>query len=174
MKIISIDPGTYYTGYAIFNESHRYLDNKGLIDYGVIYSKNNSLQERLHHLRGELIELTGKYDLDVLVMENYFFHTQTTQGKYILYAQGVILEALHNKQILVEYLTPSEVKKFITGNGLSKKNIIKQQVEIIFEKTIDKSKFPDITKLDDIYDAIAIGHTFVNVKANKIKNTKEL
>ena len=174
MIILSVDPGTYYTGYAIFNDVHRHLDNKGVLDYGVIESSDSRLSHRLHNIRVGIKDLIEKYQVNMLVMESYFFHTNTIQGKYILHAQGVILEAASEYNIDFDMITPSEVKKYITNNGIAKKDLVKQEIIKIYKEILDKNKFSNINKTDDIYDAIAIGHTWIYTKLNTYKSKKQI
>ncbi len=176
MIVLGVDPGSYYTGYSVFNSVHIHLDNKGLIDYGVIHAPNNaSLSSRLHTIRDGLIELLNKHEIETVCLESYFFHTNTAQGKYILFVQGVILEVLSMyPKIETYFVMPSEVKSTVTGYGKSKKQQIKECIEMIYGKIVDKTKFSDISKFDDIYDAIAIGHTFVYKKLISLHKLKEL
>ncbi len=176
MEILGLDPGTYYTGFSVFNPQHIYLNNKGLIDYGVIHISNNTeLSNRLGIIREELIKIIDRHEINAVCLESYYFHTNTAQGKYILFAQGVILETIgHYPGIKHYFLMPSEVKSCVTGYGKSNKTQVMENIELFYGKVVDKTKFPDINKFDDIYDAIAIGHTFIYKKLPSLKRLKEL
>jgi len=142
--IISVDPGNYKTGFAIFHkEGNRYK----LINSGTIIApkkKPNNLEFIFQNLK-EIIE---EYQPVEMALESSFYGKNPQTLIRLGEIRGVILlsATLYNLKIF-EY-TPQQVKNSITGYGWAKKEDILSMVERFFKvkpETYDEA------------DAIAIG-----------------
>ena len=159
MRILGIDPGIGRTGWGIVGvESGEWRVEK----YGCIEtSKDSSIEQRLHKLYLEIIEITKNAKPDALAIEELFFNTNAKTALVVGQARGVILLAAAMQQIPVAVYTPLQVKIAVTGYGRAEKSQVGQMVKTLL-------KLPAIPKPDDIADALAIAltHAF-SVRMNK-------
>lgn len=147
MIILGIDPGFAILGYGII----LYEGNKfKTIDYGAI--KTPSTMEaplRLKKIYKDLNEIIGKYNPDVVAIEELFFNNNAKTALLVGHARGVaVLAAANNDKEIFEY-TPLQVKQGVTGYGRADKKQVQQMVKTL----LNLSKVP---KPDDIADALAV------------------
>ena len=163
MRILGIDPGTATTGYGVLNwdGSEIYSLHKfGWIETDKMLEAN----VRLNSIYRQLMALLAELKPDTMVMEKIFFFSNAKTIIRVSQAQGVILLAAEHSNIPVCELSPSEVKKIVTGNGRAKKPEMQTIIKKIFKlKTPDKKK----THFDDAADALAIALCYIK------KNNKE-
>ncbi len=151
MKVLAIDPGTRYCGYAFLEE------NKGktmLIEASVLKLKPTlPLAERIYSIysffHGKIEDCPG---LTHLALETPFCGKNTQSFLKLGYVRGLLYLLSQQFDVkLLEY-PPTVIKQAITSWG----GAPKEQVATVIYKL-----FPTLTTglRDDITDAIAIGLT---------------
>lgn len=161
MQFLGIDPGYGRIGYALIANCAK--NRLQPLDWGVLETdaKLNHPQ-RLLQLQTMLDELLKRYSekekIFAAAVEEVFFRKNLTTGVKLLQARGVILCTLAVRKITVVEITPTELKKMISGNGNAKKDIVKLMVTRLlslpqqsFQKTAEQKSLPD-----DAYDALAL------------------
>ena len=152
MIILSIDPGNYKTGFAIFDFSSKNLP-KHVIS-GVIKAKKRP--DNLKGIYTKLGEIINKFQPKEIALEASFYGKNPQSLIRLGEVRGVIflLSSIYNIPIF-EY-TPQQVKNAITGYGWSDKQSVLKMVEKIFNLRLNST---------DEADAIAVGFChFLNKK----------
>jgi len=117
MRVMGVDTSTK-TGYVI-------LDDKGdVASVGVLYHKpqNNRFARIAHYTReiGELIEAHG---VDLVIIEGYSF-----AGKFnnsLQYEMGACIRMkMWQDEVKFVEVAPTSLKKFVTGKGNAKKDLM--------------------------------------------------
>ena len=162
MRILAVDPGYDRLGLAIL-EKLPPLSKKEKLIYSTCLttSSQNDFSERLKII-GETIEkIIKEYKPTALVIESLFFNNNQKTALLVAEVKGAVKYiALSQKLTIFEY-TPLQIKTAVTGYGRS----TKQQITIMVKNLIEITKE---IKLDDEYDAIAVGLTYFAV--NPINN----
>lgn len=153
MKIIAVDPGYERVGIAILEKNSG--DRKEKVIFSECFHTSSKLEpsERLKLIGEEIKKVVEKYNPEYLAIETLFFNTNQKTAMMVSQARGAILYQSCVSGLKVCELTPLQVKTAVTGYGRSdKKGVISMIPKLVLiEKDI---------KLDDEYDAIAIGITF--------------
>ncbi len=151
MKVLGIDPGTKTMGFGIIERAG---DTISHIDSGVIKFKNRDLQESIKLIPSLLDEVTREHQIDTISMETLFFAINPKSVIKLAQFRGALLAYFLDRFDRVEEFSPLEIKKSITGNGKSSKQIVNQKVrEILNIET-------EIRPLD-ISDALAVAITYL-------------
>jgi crossover junction endodeoxyribonuclease RuvC len=152
MKILAIDPGYEKVGYAIFEKQQDKHDK----DFTFIASDliktspKNPHEVRLKEIFDSLDKIVKTHKIDLLVLEQLFiFKNQKTVLK-VAQAIGAIELVAAQNNLLIERLTPLQIKQIITGYGNADKLAVKKMIDLTLT---DKVKVKD----DDESDAIACG-----------------
>ncbi|MCC7004553.1 crossover junction endodeoxyribonuclease RuvC [Candidatus Nomurabacteria bacterium] len=153
MKIIAVDPGYERVGIAILEKNSG--DKKEKVVFSKCFKTNSKLEpsERLKLIGKEVEEVIKKYDPEFLAIETLFFNTNQKTAMMVSQARGVILYQSCISGLKVCELTPLQVKTAVTGYGRSDKKAVIDMIPKLV--SIEKE-----VRLDDEYDAIAIGITF--------------
>ncbi len=149
MKILAIDPGFDRMGMAVVSGD---ASNPDFIWGTCVTPKKGVLSERLVDIFDAVDKAVKKYKPDIVAVETLFFSVNKKTALNVAHARGVILvSASINNTLITEY-SPQEIKLAVTGYGNAKK----QAVITMVEKLI---KLPKKKRLDDEFDAIALGIT---------------
>ncbi|OQX53142.1 MAG: crossover junction endodeoxyribonuclease RuvC [Candidatus Omnitrophica bacterium 4484_213] len=145
MRILGIDPGTVITGFGVVEKKENKLR---VIDYGIIKPKSRlSLVQRLKYIYKEINQIIKKNNLDILVIEDIFFHKNFRSAAKIGEARSVAILAAANQNLeVIEYL-PTEIKQSVIGNGRASK----VQVQNMVKRILGLSEIP----FSDAADALA-------------------
>lgn len=151
MRIVAIDPGYDRLGVAVLEKQPR--RGETLLFSGCITTERNAPHEkRLERIGAKVKEIIKRQKPDALAIETLFLHTNQKTAMRVAEARGVVLcEAARAGLPVFEY-TPLQIKIAVTGYGRSDK----KQVTEMIKKLI---ALPDKERLDDEYDAIAVGLT---------------
>lgn len=152
MLFMGIDPGYGRLGYALVQKEKQKLK---AVCWGVMESSPQlEHPQRLLQLYNQLSEVIGQQEEKIVLanVEQVFFRKNLTTGVKLLQARGVILLNLATHNIPVTEISPTEVKKMITGHGNSKKDIIIKMVTRIL--SLSPKQTPNIP--DDAFDALAM------------------
>jgi crossover junction endodeoxyribonuclease RuvC len=150
MVILGIDPGIANTGYGVIEIDG---EEAKLITYGAFHTSADEKKEiRLAQLFEKISELMTKHKPDAVSIELLFFNRNTKTALQVGEARGVVLLATGlQKRDLFEY-TPLQVKECLTGYGRTKKNSVREVVQM--ELNMDKPPKPI-----DASDALALALT---------------
>ncbi|WP_317363265.1 crossover junction endodeoxyribonuclease RuvC [Campylobacter helveticus] len=149
MKILGIDPGSRFCGYAILEATK---SKNSLIEAGLIKIKPSTLQYQITELCEGLDLIFKAYHFDEVAIEDIFFaYNPRSVLKLAQFRGALSLKILQLHGEFAEY-TPLQIKKTITGKAKASK----EQVAFMVKRLLGISK--DIKPLD-ITDAIAIALT---------------
>ena len=168
MKILGIDPGSRFCGYAIIQtptKTDKNSTNSGknalnsvnsgknvLIEAGLIKIKPSTLQFQITELCEGLDLIFKAHEFGAVAIEDIFFaHNPKSVLKLAQFRGALSLKILQIHGEFAEY-TPLQVKKTITGNGKASK----EQVAFMVKRLLGIQK--ELKPLD-ITDAIAIALT---------------
>lgn len=149
MKILGIDPGSRFCGYAILDVNK---NKNNLIEAGLIKIKPSKLQYQISELCEGLDLIFKAHKFDEVAIEDIFFaYNPKTVLKLAQFRGALSLKILQVHGNFAEY-TPLQIKKTVTG----KAKATKEQVAFMVRRLLGISK--DIKPLD-ITDAIAVALT---------------
>lgn len=167
MIILAIDPGVEKMGFSIFDKQSNGKVKYSFIKSGLVKTARNLSHElRLHQIYKEIKVLVEQYNPSLIVMERLFFTNNQKTAIAVGQAQGVILLLSAESGIPTEYLTPNEIKAFVTGNG----NADKKSVQKMLRLTM-KEQLPE-TWEDDESDAIACGLAYCCINPSLVAASK--
>lgn len=150
MRVLAIDPGYGRCGVAVVEKEN----GKELWVYSdcIETSKDAPFSERLGRVTGEIGRLIEKHAPDAIALEKLFFNTNQKTALQVAEVRGAILHVAHAAGIPVAEYTPGAIKSATAGYGKADKKQITQMIHLLLK--IEKP-----IKLDDEYDAIAVGIT---------------
>lgn len=106
------------TGYAI-------LDDKGeVVNVGVLHHKPQANRfARFAHYTREISELVEAYGVDVVIIEGYSFGGKFNNS--LQYELGSCIRMkLYQDEVMFVEVPPTSLKKFVTGKGNAKKDLM--------------------------------------------------
>ena len=146
---MGLDTGYARLGYSIIGLSKK-ESIPHVIDYGVIETgMHESDQKRLMHLEKSLDSILSKKQIHACALEEVFIRKNISTGTRLLQARGVILLVLGKNNIPVHAVSPTAVKKMLTGSGTASKHQMQNMVTKLL-------KLKEIPKPDDAADAVAL------------------
>lgn len=163
MRVLAIDPGYGRCGVAILER----VDNKDTLVYSgcIETAAETEFNQRLNTVASECRRLMHEYAPSSIAMEKLYFAKSRTTGLKVAEVRGAILALAGEMSIPVSEYSPSEVKSAAAGyGGADKKHVIKMLHALV---KIDKP-----IRLDDEYDAIAVGVT--HLACHKLAAAKAL
>ena len=160
MKIIlGIDPGYDRMGVSI-------IEKKSNTDYKVIFStclksdKKLETNKRIFGIGKDLKKIIQKYNPTDLAIEKLFFTTNQKTVMGVSEARGAVIYLAQDLGLNVSEYTPLQIKMAITGYGKADKNQVYFMIKQIFKLKESVEK-----RIDDEFDAIAVGYThLISVK----------
>ncbi|MFC1730957.1 crossover junction endodeoxyribonuclease RuvC [candidate division KSB1 bacterium] len=151
MKVLAIDPGYERLGVAVVEKPEV---GKEVLLYSDCFrtSSKDDFKERLFQIGAEVERVIKEYSPDALAIEQLFFNTNQKTVMYVAEVIGAINYICKKNNLLTFEYTPLQIKNAVSGYGRSTKEQVAKMVPQLIE--IRKE-----IKLDDEYDAIAIGLT---------------
>ena len=152
MKVLAIDPGYARIGFAIL------LKENGVIT--LVHSEcfetdiKTEYKTRLVQVGKHLEHLIQNHKPEQAAIENLFFAKNKKTAMQIAEVRGICIYQAEKQGVLVTEHTPNQVKSAITGNGNANKEQMMRMIPHLLQ--INES---DRKRVDDEYDAIAIGIT---------------
>lgn len=142
-SVLAIDPGYDRVGLAVF-------DGMELVHSECFSPIDKDFSARLRDIYAYITNMLKKYKPDAVAIETLFFTKNVKTAIKVAEARGVaVLAAANTHTPLFEY-SPQEVKTAVTGQGNASKDGVIKMVELTV-------KMPKKKRLDDEYDAIALG-----------------
>lgn len=150
MRVLAIDPGYGRCGVAVIEkgngkESYIYSDC-------IETSASQAFEERLGVVADECARLIKKHKPDALAMERLFFTSNQKTAMHVAEVRGAILQVAQLAGLPAFEYTPGQIKSATAGHGKADKKQVAQMIHLLLK--IEKP-----IKLDDEYDAIAVGIT---------------
>jgi crossover junction endodeoxyribonuclease RuvC len=147
-RILSIDPGLSFTGWAIIEN----LGNAAILKkYGVIkLPRTSTLNKKLYDIYFTLFEIISSNNITHLALETPFLGKNAATFLKLGYIRGTLLLLAEIHDLSVSDFSPQAVKRAVTGYGASDKEAVSRAVCRIFRIENPLEKY-------DISDAIAVG-----------------
>lgn len=147
MRVLGIDPGFSFTGYAIVIKDQ---NKTGLIDFGYLkLPQSKSLQERVALFHDALEQKIINFQVTHLAIETPFLGKNAQNFLKLGYLRGILYFLAHKHHLTLYEFAPTQIKQSLTGFG----GATKEQVSrVLFQL------FPTLAKPDkyDATDALAI------------------
>jgi len=157
MRILSIDPGYERLGVAIIEKEAVGKKERLVFSDCIRTSAKLSPHERLLIIGSAIESLIKEYEPKCVALEALFFTNNQKTAMLVAEARGVILYEAARAELEIKEYGPGEIKAAITGYGRSDKAGMMAMIPHL----IDTSAMKDSKKkLDDEFDAIAVGLTF--------------
>ena len=127
MIVLGLDPGIANTGFGL-------IDSKGkeikLISCGCIKTSNTSTnQQRLEEICSDINDIISTHKPELIAAEGIFSnHLYPRAGLSLGRVLGAINSMLSSRNISLIEITPTEIKKHVTGKGNSSKNEVRECV----------------------------------------------
>ena len=149
-RILGVDPGFERIGIAVIAAS-----GKETLLYSDCFrtSPKDPFSLRLLSIGREVGRVMERYKPDALAIEPVLFNTNQKTVMRVSEARGVIIYEASSRGISIFEYTPLQVKIAVTGYGHATKEQITAMVPKLIALKGNKKR------LDDEYDAIAIGIT---------------
>ncbi len=150
LRILGIDPGLSITGYGCLDIQPG-NGEPVVTEAGIIRLKAHApLAYRLAQLHEDLGAILDELVPGVMVVEQLFSHYRHVRTSILMgHARGVVLLAGQERNIAVDELQPTEVKKAITGNGHASKEQMQEAIRC-------QCRLAATPEPPDVADALAI------------------
>ena len=123
MIILGLDPGLNKTGFGIIklqNNTNIYIAS------GIINSSKYIDNNKLGNIVTQLKKIIEEYKPNYCSIENFFFSKHIRSIMQLSQARGACVGTVSSFGIRIDSYSPKTVKKVITGNGNSTKNIVQE------------------------------------------------
>ena len=150
MRVLSVDPGYERLGIAIVEK----VKGTETLVYSDCLQTDKSFpyEERLHQLGEKIEEVIQKFKPEIFASESLFFTKNQKTAIDVAGVRGMLFYISKKYKLTLFEYTPLQIKIAVTGYGKSDK----KQVMAMLTRLI---KIEKKIKLDDEYDAIAVGLT---------------
>lgn len=146
-RILGVDPGTNFLGYAILEVEGKSLT---LITMSTLaLSHLDEQQDKLKRIFEKIDWAIKHFKPTQMAIEQPFYAKNVQSMLKLGRAQGVAIAAAINNGIIVEEYLPKEVKKSVVGNGNAAKEQVAAMLGHILGRPIEPSYF-------DASDALAV------------------
>ena len=147
MIFLGLDPGYARLGFGIVELNGTNLKH---IEHGT-FETDSGLQfpERLLQLEERIQKILARYDFSYCALEQVFFRKNLTTGVLLIQARGVVILTLARAKIQFSEVSPTSLKKALTGSGVAGK----PQMQSMTARLLSLSAIP---KPDDAADALAL------------------
>lgn len=136
MRILGLDPGLTYTGWAIISVGHCPGVQWTCEALGRIHTKpKQDLGERLAILHQKILEVCTQWKPTVAAIEQIFVNSNPASALKLGLARGVVFMTPAHYGIAVKEYSANTVKKCITGNGHANKEQVLQMIRHLFSIT---------------------------------------
>jgi crossover junction endodeoxyribonuclease RuvC len=171
LRIIGVDPGSQIVGYAVIEERKPNPINPKdfkIITAGAIKARPTlGSTERIGYLHEALHGLAEEWKPQICIIEQSFMGINAGSSLRLGEARGSLMSAMHRLGIPIYQVTPTRVKKTITGKG----SATKQEVALCLKALLgfELGKLPY-----DVSDAVAIAlYHGMSYASAKIANPRE-
>jgi len=154
MKILAIDPGTRFAGFAIMQKNNRSIQ---LIDHGLL--KINTTKGWAHRIGvfyDFFKEKIQQHEVTDICFETAFLYKNASTFMKLGYMRGIIYLLTHEFKLNVHEYSPCVIKQAVCARGNASKDDVARMIY---------KHFPTLAKnlKDDVTDAISVGICHFNV-----------
>ncbi|MDO8620078.1 MAG: crossover junction endodeoxyribonuclease RuvC [bacterium] len=160
MRIIAIDPGYERLGIAVVEKLPR---QKEMLLYSTCIRTPKTLPHsaRLLKIADEVRKVIDEFEPEGFAIETLFLMSNQKTVMPVSEARGAVLVEAARAGLPVYEYTPLQIKIAVTGYGRSDKKQVTEMVKKLIA-------IPSLKRLDDEYDAIAVGLTcLASVRDNR-------
>ena len=167
MIALGIDPGSRRTGWGLVSQHGNRLE---LLAVGVLKPKPKAeLPERLAVLHDGLRALLLEHRPDVVGMESVFHGPNTRSLVTLGQARGALLAAVGVAGCELSELSPSEIKKAVTGKGSATKDQVGHMVGALLGKqALERTAVHGAQGQLDANDALAVALAVLHRRPVKV------
>lgn len=134
MIVLGIDPGSRRTGWGIVEQEGSRLQ---LLALGVLAPPASAaLPQRLAELHRGLTQILAEHQPHAAGMETVFHGPNTRSLVTLGQARGALLTALGASGLPLSEISPSEIKKAVTGRGGSSKDQVASMVRAMLGQRV--------------------------------------
>lgn len=156
MRILAIDPGYERLGIAVI-EKQKGGKEQYVFSECFQTPKTLSHAKRLALVQAEVRNIIETWKPENLAIETLFLSNNQKTAMFVAEARGVILAEASSHGLEAFEYGPPQIKSAVCGNGAADKKAIIKMVPLLL-------KVPASVKIDDEFDAIAIGLTFFAIE----------
>ena len=149
MLFLGLDTGYARLGVGIIQKDK--TQNQPQLVYSALIETSSQANEaeRLVEVEAKLSQVLEKKIIQSCAVEQFFFKKDITTGVQLLQTRGVLLLTLQKHNIPIISISPSRLKKMITGYGKANK----LQIQTMIKKIL---KLEELPKPDDLADALGL------------------
>jgi crossover junction endodeoxyribonuclease RuvC len=163
-RIIGVDPGTNFLGYAILEVNNKALSLVSMSTLALSHLDDQN--EKLKRIFEKMDWAIKTFEPDQMSIEQPFYGKNIQSMLKLGRAQGVAMSAaIHNNIPIVEYL-PKVVKKSVVGNGNAAKEQVAAMLGHILGRPIEPSYY-------DASDALALAVCHFYQTSNMLSKGKK-
>lgn len=151
-RVIGIDPGSQVTGFGIIEIPEGIVNLKRIriIAAGVLKTQAKIAHyDRSGYLHEAMFQLTEKYQPEWCAIEKAFVGMNVQSALRLGETRGALIAAVRRNRVQVAEITPTQVKKTITGQGHASKEQVATALKYLLG--FDRGDLPH-----DASDALAI------------------
>jgi crossover junction endodeoxyribonuclease RuvC len=127
LRILGIDPGSLVTGYGVVERRGAGIHH---VAHGTLRPpRAAALASRLAALQAGLARVIEAHRPDLVVVEQVFVAANARAALVLGHARGVALAAASAGGLLVEELSPQQVKQAVVGHGGAEKLQVQRMVQ---------------------------------------------
>lgn len=154
MRILGLDPGLTYTGWAVITVNPEDRSKMMCEALGRIHTTTRQeIGIRLALIYENLLEVCHTWSPNVAAIEQIFVNKNPASALKLGLARGVVLMTPSHYGIPVTEYSANTVKKYVTGNGHSAKEQVLKMLQRLFHFTPEHYDSSDAL-------AIAVCHNF--------------
>lgn len=152
-RVLGIDPGLQITGYGLVELPPNGIEPR-LVEGGVLRLKaKSSIESRLQQLHDDLASLMDELSPNRVAVEKLYAHYKHPRTAILMgHARGVILLVAQQRNLPIEHLPSTAVKKAVTGYGHASKEQMQRSIQ-------SQCRLTELPSPPDVADAIAIALT---------------
>jgi crossover junction endodeoxyribonuclease RuvC len=155
MRIISIDPGYDRCGIAVLEKLPK-TKERVIFSACIQTSKDDKFIVRLHTVADQVRGVIEEYEPSHMALEKLFFNTNQKTAMNVAKVCGMLAEVGMAAGCEIFEYTPLQVKSAVGGNGRALKADVMRMIPLLITLPLLS---PKIKRLDDEWDAIAVGLT---------------
>ena len=147
MRVLGIDPGSETLGWGVVEGSGL---KYSLVDFGTVRSNTReAFSKRLFNIYTQVGELIGRFEPDVLSVEDTFYAVNAGVAIKLGQVRGVVLLLGEQRGLTIAEYAPRLVKQTVVGHGGAEKQQVQEMVRILL-------RMKQTPKPHDAADALAI------------------
>lgn len=165
MRILAIDPGYERLGIAVLEIRRDEPRQKEVLLHSscIQTPKTLSHEKRLLAIADAVADTIARWEPEALAIETLFLFSNQKTAMRVAEARGAVLVEAARAGLTVYEYTPLQIKIAVTGYGRSDKRQVTEMVKKLIALPPAPGRLrragPTAKRLDDEYDAIAIGLT---------------